>query len=341
MKLNPKRITYTADICSLANNSSVSLPMIWNSTNSTLSVVFQPTIRGRHHLKIKANNKIVKTIKLYSFYANQDPRMLGFPVRIIDGLNTPYNIRVVPNSSNMLVSECKTRTVTLRDKVTGKPLQTICGPSSSKIKLPNGIAVDKQGLVYVVDSASHCVHTFTLEGTPMNKIGSKGEAYSMFEYPYGIGISPCDGTISVCDHCNDRVQIFSNDMKFQKALYAVTPYDIAFDKKGYIYVTDHENHLIAVFNESLQCINSIAGKGTSEGKLLDPRGVTINEEGFIYVAEERNNRISVFNPIGDFVLCFGQEGNQPGEFNTPQGLTIDEDGYIYVCDMLNNRIQVF
>lgn len=337
MKLNPKKQVYTVDIKSLANNSCVTNPLVWESTSSTLSTVFQPIVRGRHQMLLKANNKIVKSIKPYLIYANQNPKMLGFPVRTIDGLNYPYSIQIVPNSSTMLVSECKSRCVTLRDKLTGKQLQTI----ATVLKLPGGIAVDKQGLVYVVDSASHCVHIFTLEGVQVDKIGGKGEAYSMFYYPYGIQVSPFDGSISVCDHSNDRVQIFSRDMKFQKALYAVTPYDIAFDKKGCIYVTDHENHLVAVFNESLQCINSIAGRGTKEGQLFEPRGVAIDEEGFVYVAEEMNNRISVFNSIGEFVVCFGQEGNQSGEFNAPQGIAIDEDGYIYVCDMLNNRVQVF
>ena len=344
LKLNPKKHTYTAEIRALADDSSKTNPLVFDKTTSpsTLTVVFQPIVRGRHQLLIKSNNKSIKGLKPYSIYASQSPNILGYPVRIINLLNYPYNACPVPNSSMILVSECKGQCVTLLDKVTGKRLMTIGGPGSSvQLKLPNGIAVDKQGLVYIVDSGSHCIYTFTLEGIPVDKIGGKGSEYSMFCYPYGIEISPHDGTINICDHNNDRVQIFSHERKFQRVLHAITPYDMAFDRNGCMYVTDHHNHLVAVFNGSLQCINSFSGRGAEEGKLMEPRGIGIDEQGFIYVVEEMNCRVSIFNANGEFVTCFGQEGSQPGEFAAPQGVTIDEDGYVYVCDMLNNRIQVF
>ena len=341
-KLNPKKHQYTVDIKSFANDSTVSQALSFDDpppSSLVASFVFQPVIRGRHQLVIKSNGKIVKGPKSYSFYAKQDPAMLGYPVRVIEGLSMPCNVTIVPNSTAILVSECKTRSVTLRDKTSGKVLQTI--GTSPTLRLPNGIGVDKQGFVYVVDSGSHSVHTFNHEGDQVSRIGGKGDGESFFDYPYGIHISPVSGSISVCDHGNNRVQIFSPDMKLQQSLHAVTPYDIVFDKRGHYYVTDNKNHLIAVFNESLQCINSIAGKGEKNGQLLEPRGIAVNEEGFIFVAEEGNNRISVFNPLGEFVVCFGQEGSQPGDFSAPKGIAVDDDGYIYVCDMLNNRVQVF
>ena len=329
------------DIKSFANESTTTEALSFNDSSSSLvaSFVFQPVIRGRHQMLVKSNSKAVKSLKPYSFYAKQDPAILGYPVRLIEGLNMPYSITVVPNSTAMLVSECKSRSVTLRDKTSGKVLQTI--GTSPQLRLPNGIGIDKQGLVHVVDSATHSVHTFNHEGDQISEVGGKGDGELLFEYPYGIHISPIDGCISVCDHGNNRVQIFSPQMKLEKSLHAVTPYDVVLDKRGHYYVTDHKNHLIAVFNESLQCINSIAGKGEKNGQLLEPRGIAMNEEGFIFVAEEGNNRVSVFNPLGEFVVCFGQEGSQPGDFNAPQGIAVDDDGYIYVCDMLNNRIQVF
>ena len=338
MKLNPKKQSYVAEIKALADDSCITRVLTFRS--SALTAVFQPMIRGRHQLQLKTiNNKSLKGHKPYYIYVNQDPSMLGDPVRVIKGLNYPYNIHIISNSSTMLVSECKNHCVTLMDKSTGKRQQTIGGPTS--MKLPNGVTTDSKGLVYVIDSGNHCVNTYTLEGVLLKKQGSKGEGYTNFYYPYGIGISPQNSTVYICDHNNDRVQIFSQDMKFQKAFYAVTPYDVAFDKEGHVYVTDHCNHLVAVFNESLKCINSIAGKGKNEGKLLEPRGIALDEQGYIYVVEEMNCRVSIFDKAGSFVASFGQEGNQPGEFNCPEGITIDEDGYVYVCDMLNNRVQVF
>jgi DNA-binding beta-propeller fold protein YncE len=341
LKINPKKNSYISEIKSLADNSCVAKPLIFDSSTSRLSTVFKPVMRGRHQFHIKAsNNKPIKGIKPFEFFVKQSPDTLSHPVRVIEGLNYPYNVHVVPNSSTMLVSECKSHCVTIMDKNTGKRLNTI-GGLTGVIKIPNGIATDLQGFVYVVDSGNHCVHTFTLEGTPIDKQGNKGNAHTDFHYPYGIGISPHNGTINICDHNNDRVKIFSHDMKFQKMIHAVTPYDIAFDKKGHTYVTDNSNHLVAVFNEQFHCINSISGKGTEVGKLLEPRGIAIDDEDHIYVVEELNCRVSIFNTRGELITCFGQEGNQPGQFNSPQGIHVDDDSYIYICDMLNNRVQVF
>ena len=129
---------------------------------------------------------------------------------------------------------------------------------------------------------------------------------------------------------NDRIQIFSNDMKFERAVYAVSPYDVDYDSKKCMYVTDRRNHLIAVFNEKDQCIHSISGKGSEAGKLYEPRGIVIDEQDFIYVVEEGNCRVSVFDNLGQFVTSFGSEGAQSGKFLAPQGICIDEDGYLYV-----------
>lgn len=290
-------------------------------------------------MMVWCNNKPLKGSGNYYFKAKQSPNLLGYPVRVIEGLNYPYNICLVPNSHILLVSESKGRKVIFVDRASGNKVLNV--GDKGLMKIPNGVAVTDKGVICVVDSGNHCVCLFTQQGVPIGKFGAKGDEFSDFYFPYGIKISPFDDSVAVCDHSNNRIQIFSKDLVFQKAVNGSSPYDLAYDSKKCMYVTDRRNHLIAVFNEKDQCIHSISGKGSEKGKLQEPRGIAIDEQDYIYVVEERNNRVSVFDCLGQFVTCFGGEGTQPGDFSAPQGICIDEDGYVYVCDMLNNRVQVF
>lgn len=341
VKLNVKKFTYRVDVKSVANNAIVPVNFTSNTENSPQSFTFdfRPSVRGRHHVLIWCNNKPLKGSGIYFFQAKLSPALLGYPVRVIDGFSYPYNICSAPNSHVLLVSESKGRKVLFIDKSSGNKVLNV--GAKGLMKIPNGITVADEGVICVVDSGNHCICLFTQQGVPIGKFGVKGDAFNEFFFPYGIKTSPFDKSISVCDHNNDRVQIFDKDLVFQRALNATSPYDLAFDSKKCMYVTDRKNHLVAVFNEKDQCIHSISGRGSEEGKLHEPRGIAIDEQDYIYVVEERNNRVSIFDNLGQFITCFGTEGSQPGEFSAPQGICIDDDGYIYVCDMLNNRIQVF
>lgn len=334
-----QRKQYSVEIHSLADKTVISYPVHMDSSTSlVLAAKFQPTIRGRHQLTIHLNNKHLKGAPMYNIYAVQSPHTFGYPVRVIEGSTYPYYIKNLPETPLMILSECKGGKVSLIDKSTGRKMTKF---GSTKLRLPCGVAVDEGGLTYVVDSGSHCVNILNKDGTLLRKVGSKGDAYAEFCYPYGMSLSATAKTINICDHNNDRIQVFTLDMKFIRGVYAIAPFDVAFDSHGTMYVSDRHNHLVAIFNKKYQCINSIGGKGTEEGQLLEPRGIAIDNQGNLYVVEELNHRVSVFDSQGEFVTCFGQEGSQPGEFSSPQGIAVDDDGYVYVCDMLNNRIQVF
>ena len=342
-KLNMKKFNYRVDVKSIANNSISPVNFTPNLTTGagpqTLSFNFRPSVRGRHQVLIWCNNKPLKGAGACAFQAKLSPTLLGYPVRVISGLSYPYNVCSVPNTQILLVSESKGRKVMFIDKSSGNKVLKV--GMKGLMKIPNGIAVTEEGTICVVDSGNHCICLFTPQGVPLGKFGVKGDAFNEFFFPYGIKTSPFDKSICVCDHNNDRIQVFTKDLSFQRALHAASPYDVAYDSKKCMYVTDRRNHLIAVFNEKDQCIHSISGKGSEEGKIHEPRGIAIDEQDHIYVVEERNCRVSVFDTLGQFITSFGNEGSQPGEFQAPQGICIDEDGYIYICDMLNNRIQVF
>ena len=309
----------------------------------SLTAICQPTVRGRHLLQVKANNKPLKDSP-YAIFIKYHPNLItGEPVKIINGFSYPYGITTTANSSHLIVTDCRKQQVVMIERDTQRKVMTIGNQAMNcKIKLPNGVAVDKAGNIYVSDSGSHNIHKFSPEGTHITSVGSKGENLLQFGFPYGIKFAPDNLSLLICDHNNFRIQVLGMDLKHKQSIYTGSPYDVTIDYNGVLYITDRCNHTIHVHDVTKDSqVRTIAAHGTDQGQLLEPRGICINQQGFLFVVEETTCRVSVFERDGTFVTSFGREGKDAGEFNTPQGIAVDDDGFVYVCDMLNHRVQVF
>lgn len=82
-------------------------------------------------------------------------------------------------------------------------------------------------------------------------------------------------------------------------------------------------------------------RGSSAGRLDEPRGIWVDADGAIYVADTKNNRWQKFDRNGKCVLTIGTQGNKPAQFKEPMGITVDKYGSVYVADTWNHRIQRF
>jgi DNA-binding beta-propeller fold protein YncE len=76
--------------------------------------------------------------------------------------------------------------------------------------LPIGVAVDKDGNVYVTDTFNNRVEIFDADGGFIRAFGKNGDGAGHFERPKGIAVD-CDGHIWVADAAQDRVKVFDKD----------------------------------------------------------------------------------------------------------------------------------
>ena len=78
------------------------------------------------------------------------------------------------------------------------------------ISMPLGLCVSNQ-YVYVCNngrgSANHCVLIFTVQGEYITSLGQKGSHEGCFNIPQAI-CADRNGFLYVCDHANDRIQVF-------------------------------------------------------------------------------------------------------------------------------------
>lgn len=112
-----------------------------------------------------------------------------------------------------------------------------------------------------------------------------------------------------------------------------TPYDVAVDTDGTVYVAEPLNHRISVFAPDGSFLRTfgkdvaIAGgtgfelctagckqgsAGADAGEMNAPFGIALDGAGNVYVADNFNSRINVYTTAGAFVRTFGWDVNAAG-----------------------------
>jgi len=82
-------------------------------------------------------------------------------------------------------------------------------------------------------------------------------------------------------------------------------------------------------------------KGTEQGRLSNPEGVSVDSEGSIYIADTGNNRIQKFSSSGKFIKLYGGFGWTNEQFDQPVSIYAQSGLDIFVADKNNHRILRF
>ena len=326
--------------------------------NKKYELTFTPTMRGKHQLHIKVDNKHVKT---YSIHVRPSVDKLGTHVRTICDrtVNEPGCLTLNKKGEIMVVEGGK-QCVSIFSP-DGTNLHSFGSPElmgKQILSKPHGVAVQDDGTVLVTDSGKHCIAVFTVDGN-CNPVGEYGSGKQQFKQPMGIAIHPITKHVYVTEYESNRIQVLDHDLSFigtfgsrgRKRGEFIQPWDVSFDSDGFIYVADSGNHRIQVFEYRIRnlpepkwnFIRTIGKKGTKEGQLMWPSSVFVDRQNqnLMYVTEDANCRVSVFTHFGKVLKSFGKKGQLPGEFDLPHGVVVDGNGEIYISDHKNNRIQVF
>ncbi|HMU55314.1 MAG TPA: 6-bladed beta-propeller [Nitrospira sp.] len=228
------------------------------------------------------------------------------------------------------------------------------GVDDGEFSSPTGIALDKEGNIYVADTDNHSIQKFDKTGKFIARWGGEPSSQEgSFYYPRGLAVGAND-TLYVSDSGNNRVQKFDlegNPMqawgKFGFAWRGAemgvfdVPWGVATDQEGNLYVSDTSNSRIQKFKADGTPLLKWGRDGSFDGAFFFPRGVAVDFVGNIFVADESNNRIQKFDARGSFLSKWGREGSGPGQFKAPWGVACDAVGNVYVVDTGNHRIQKF
>lgn len=168
---------------------------------------------------------------------------------------------------------------------------------------PQSIAVDREGLVYVLDSKLLRIMVFDSLGLFIRAIDIKNG----FTNPVAVAVNPDGHTIYVVD-------------------------------RGDLGNTDHK---VVAFSAEGKELFRLGPRGDLEGKFNIPLAAAVANDNTLYVADSGNFRVQAFDGAGKFKFQFGQVGAEFGSFSRPRGIAVDPSGNIYVSDAGFNNVQIF
>ena len=207
--------------------------------------------------------------------------------------------------------------------------------------LPQQIAADDEGNVYVVDTGNSRIQKFTNNGEFLSSWGTNGFEDGQFQHSAGIVVY--ENNVYVVDGELDIVQKFDNDGNFILKWGGTgnengefnEPQGITIDANGIVYVVDSKNHRIQQFTTDGEFLSSFGKYGFGDGKLKIPVDVAVHGD-FIYVSDPGNYKIEKYSSDGivleSFDYRFGGHSVRPG------GLTVDPNGDIYFVDAAQYRV---
>jgi hypothetical protein len=137
------------------------------------------------------------------------------------------------------------------------------------------------------------------------------------------------------------------------------PLSESVDKKGNIYITDFDNHVIRKIDARTNIITTVAGNGiagfSGDGGLATQASLayafhtTVDDEGNLYISDLGNNRIRKVNKAsgiittiaGTGVSGFNGDGNTALATNLsiPMGIAFDKKGNLLISDEAGLRLR--
>lgn len=136
---------------------------------------------------------------------------------ITDGMAEPGGIAIDRENRLLYVADVKLDQVLVYDADSFKLLRKL-GTTGHNHELttpgdfskPTGLAVDKDGNLYVADTLNNRIEIFDADGTFVRAFGKSGDGPGYFSRPKGVAIDG-DGHIWVADGMQDRVQVFNQE----------------------------------------------------------------------------------------------------------------------------------
>lgn len=167
--------------------------------------------------------------------------------------------------------------------------------------------------------------------------GSLGQQPGQFCMPGGISINDNTGNIAIADYGNNRIQLFSPDGSFLRAIgqgsgaeRLFEPISVAFNRSNEVIIIGSRKMIS--FTESGHFIKNISNK-----RLYKPRDLTVMDDGRMVVCDTCDNAVKVLSPDGSEIL---QSFSAPERDVPPWSVLYHQDKF-FVCYGAAHCIKVF
>lgn len=206
------------------------------------------------------------------------------------------------------------------------------------LSLPVDVAVDRKGIVFLLDSGNHAIGIYSPKGEFLREIQGKGA----WKDPFAISLSP-DGAVFLADGDGGRVLEMDLSGKIRREYQAgknsrITGVGFYGDS---VYCVDNRNDRVVVFKRGEGRPESWGKRGDLPGELHSPLRLAIDGGGRIFVTDVMNSRVQWFSAFGQHLGTLRKFGAGEGRIFRPTGISLDNRGRIWVSDSYMGLVQLF
>jgi len=207
------------------------------------------------------------------------------------------------------------------------------GPATAaQITIPSGLAVDRSGNLYILDTENNRVRKVTPDGIITTFAGTGVPGFS------GDGGPAVSAQLGITDH-----------------IHGINPTGLAIDGAGNLYIADDGNVRVRKVSPD-GIITTVAGSAivlgysgdgglATEAQMNFPAALAADQAGNLFIAEGTRIRKVTSTGIITTVAANGSgiSADAPGaavELGSPAGLAIGAQGRIYLSDPNYNKVRV-
>ena len=163
---------------------------------------------------------------------------------------------------------------------------------------PCGVAVSGQNIVIAdAERDNSCLRIFSPSGVEKAVVGR-----NLFNYPFSVAVNS-KGSFVVSDPGVNKVFVLNKDGTMEKQFDTKTKFGLylAVNSRDEVLLSDWHNHCVKIFDASGRLLRKVGSKGSDDGLLLLPLGVTTDLKDNILVLDCRNSRVTMFDTSGYFI----------------------------------------
>ncbi len=261
----------------------------------------------------------------------------------------PYGMAVSPTTGELYVADQKVGATFIFNTET-KDTTLIRNGFEATFGLPNAVAIDDDGRIFVTDGKLHRVLVLNKKHEVVEQIKD-----GLID-PVGIAVDSENRLLYVVDTQADQIVVFDADnlkplrrIGSHGKLHEMTapgdfaaPQGVTLDTDNNVYVTDTLNNRVEIFDAEGKFISQFGKHCDGFGCFARPKGIAVDSDGHIWVADPMLDLLQVFDRDGQLLAFIGGHGERLGLFSSLVGVTIDrKTNRVFTSEQFPGRIQMF